>query len=201
MSSSTVDGLLFLNRGFENGASLSTQTAMRTLVLVSHPDIEQSAVTRRLLQEALQVPGVSVRHLETLYGHDERRIDVAAEQAAHAGVERVVCVFPIHWFNLTPMLKAYLNRVWTWGWSHGPGGEALRGKTMQLVVSAGATAHTYSPQGVIQATMDEVLTPMKASALYVGMDYAAPLAFHGCMGLTTPQLDAIAHDFRALLAD
>ncbi|MEK8028598.1 NAD(P)H-dependent oxidoreductase [Pseudaquabacterium rugosum] len=174
---------------------------MRTLILVSHPDIERSVVTRHLLQAARQAPDTTVRHLEALYGHDEHRIDVAAEQAAYAGVERVICVFPIHWFNLTPMLKAYLNRVWTWGWSHGPGGQALRGKTMQLVVSAGATAHTYSPQGVIHATMDEVLAPMKASALYVGMDYAAPLAFYGCVDVAAAQLDAIAHDFRALLAD
>ncbi|QSX32108.1 NAD(P)H-dependent oxidoreductase [Shewanella avicenniae] len=32
--------------------------------------------------------------------------DVAANAA-----NRIVFSFPIHWFNLTPMLKAYLNEV------------------------------------------------------------------------------------------
>jgi glutathione-regulated potassium-efflux system ancillary protein KefF len=88
---------------------------MKTLLIVSHPQFAQSRVIRALMAQAALRPDVEVRHLEALYGHDPQAIDVAREQAAHAGVGRVVFLFPIHWFNLTPMLKAYLNHVWTWG--------------------------------------------------------------------------------------
>lgn len=173
---------------------------MKTLVIVSHPAFEQSRVTRALAQVAQDHPNVSVRHLEALYGNDPSRIDVAQEQAAHAGVDRVVYLFPIHWFNLTPMLKAYLNRVWAYGWAFGPAGTALRGKALQVVVSAGASEHTYSPAGLVRSTMDEVLRPMKASALYVGMDWLPPLAFYDAMDADEAALAGMCSAFARRLA-
>jgi len=161
---------------------------MKTLLIVSHPYPEQSQVIQALQQTAAALPNVTVRNLETLYGHDTTAFNVAAEQQAHGGVDRVVYLFPIHWFNLTPMLKAYLNQVWSYGWAFGPEGKALHGKQMQVVVSAGATAHTYSAAGLIQSSVQEVLTPMKASALYVGMSYAEPLAFYEAMGASGDKL-------------
>lgn len=173
---------------------------MKTLVVVSHPGLDRSIVTRTLQQAAQQFPGATVRHLEALYGNDPDRIDVAAEQQAHDGVERVVYLFPIRWFNVPPMLKAYLDRVWTYGWAFGPQGDALRGKAMQVVVSAGASEHTYSHAGLIRSTMDEVLTPMKASALYVGMRYLEPLAFFDNMNPSAEKLSAMRSAFAERLA-
>ncbi|WP_215776386.1 NAD(P)H-dependent oxidoreductase [Paludibacterium sp. B53371] len=173
---------------------------MKTLVIVSHPYPEQSSVIKTLQQVAASVPGVTVRNLESLYGHDTEAFDLAAEQKAHEGVDRVVYLFPIHWFNLTPMLKAYLNKVWSYGWAFGPGGDALRHKEMLVVVSAGASEYTYSSQGLVQSTMDEVLTPMKASALYVGMRYLQPLAFHEAMGASLETLQGFGEAFAARLA-
>lgn len=162
---------------------------MKTLVVVSHPYPDQSNAVKALQQIAENTPDVSVRNLESLYGTDLNGFDVAAEQKAHEAADRVVYLFPIHWFNLTPMLKAYLNQVWSYGWAFGPGGNALKNKEMLVVVTAGASQHTYSAEGLIRSTMDEVLTPMKASAYYVGMKYASPLAFHDAMG---PTSDTIA---------
>ena len=172
---------------------------MKTLVIVSHPQFEQSHVVRALMQTALKHPGAQVRHLEALFGNDPSKIDVIQEQRAHDGVDRVVYLYPMHWFNLTPMLKAYLNQVWTYGWAFGPDGHALRGKSMQVVVSAGASAQTYSHAGLIQSTAEEVLTPMKASALYVGMNYLPPLVFHDAMGPSDESLGAMQTALTACL--
>lgn len=174
---------------------------MKTLVIVSHPYPDQSNVIAALQQVAAKMPDVTVRNLETLYGHDTEAFDLAVEQQAHEGVDRVVYLFPIHWFNLTPMLKAYLNKVWAYGWAFGPGGDALRNKEMLVVVSAGASAHTYSHLGLVQSTMAEVLTPMKASALYVGMRYLQPLAFHDAMGASLETLQGFGEAFAARLMD
>ena len=168
---------------------------MKTLVIVSHPYAEQSHAIKALEHVAQISSDVTVRNLESLYGSDATSFDVAAEQQAYAGVDRVVYLFPIHWFNLTPMLKAYLNQVWAYGWAFGPNGTALKGKEMQVVVTAGATEHTYSAEGLIQSSMDDVLTPMKASALYVGMTFAAPLAFYGAMGVGEDTLASFQHSF------
>ncbi|WP_068713498.1 NAD(P)H-dependent oxidoreductase [Vibrio tritonius] len=169
---------------------------MKTLVIVSHPYFSQSTAIKSLQNAALSSENVTVRNLESLYGDDIGSIDVAAEQNACIGMDRIVFMFPIHWFNLTPMLKAYLNQVWTYGWAFGPEGKALVGKEMLVVTTAGATEHTYSPAGLVQSTMEEVLTPMKASALYVGMSYAKPLYFYEAMGATPETLA----NFKAHLA-
>ncbi|WP_372378091.1 NAD(P)H-dependent oxidoreductase [Vibrio natriegens] len=161
---------------------------MKTLVIVSHPYPDNSTAIKSLENASMDVSDVTIRNLESLYGNDMDKIDIAAEQAACEGMERIVFMFPIHWFNITPMLKAYLNAVWTYGWAFGPEGKALTNKEMLVVTTAGATAHTYSSEGLIQSTIEEVLTPMKASALYVGMKYLEPLYFYEAMGVSEEKL-------------
>ena len=168
---------------------------MKTLVIVSHPYPEQSTAIKALQAVAERSANVTVRNLESLYGSDLAAFDVTAEQRAAEAADRIVFLFPIHWFNLTPMLKAYLNAVWSYGWAFGPGGTALKDKEMQLVVTAGATEFTYSSAGVIQSSMDEVLTPMKASAYYIGMHYNQPLAFYEAMGASGATLNELEHRF------
>jgi glutathione-regulated potassium-efflux system ancillary protein KefF len=161
---------------------------MKTLIIVSHPYPEKSIAIKSLENAASKLPDVTIRNLESLYGNDMGKFDIAAEQAACAGKDRIVFMFPIHWFNLTPMLKAYLNTVWTYGWAFGPEGKALTGKEMLVVTTAGATEYTYSPEGLVQSTIQDVLTPMKASALYIGMKYLEPLYFFEAMGASDEKI-------------
>jgi glutathione-regulated potassium-efflux system ancillary protein KefF len=170
---------------------------MKTLVIASHPYPEQSSAIKALQQAAARLPGVEVRNLEALYGDDLNAFDAAAEQRACEAADRIVFLFPIHWFNLTPMLKAYMNQVWAYGWAFGPGGTALKGKELLAAVTAGASELTYSAQGLVQSTIEEVLTPLKASALYVGLRYAKPIAFYEAIGLPAGKLTAIGDTFAA----
>lgn len=169
---------------------------MKTLVIVSHPYFERSSAIRALQQVAGKLADVTVRNLEAIYGSKTAAFDVAAEQRAMEAADRIVFLFPIHWFNMTPMLKAYLNEVWTYGWAFGPNGTALKGKTLQAVVTAGASEHTYSAEGLIGSTIDEVLTPLKASALYVGMAYLPPLAFFETTGVDDKALAAFERQLK-----
>lgn len=169
---------------------------MKTLVIVSHPYFERSSAIRALQQVAGRLADVTVRNLEAIYGSKTAAFDVAVEQRAMEAADRIVFLFPIHWFNMTPMLKAYLNEVWTYGWAFGPNGTALKGKTLQAVVTAGASEHTYSAEGLIESSIDEVLTPLKASALYVGMTYLPPLAFFQTAGVDDRALRAFERQLK-----
>lgn len=162
---------------------------MKTLVIVSHPYPDASNSIKALENVARESANVEVRNLETLYGHDGSEIDVAAEQVACAQADRIVYLFPVHWFNITPMLKAYLNEVWAYGWAYGPGGEALQGKKMQVITTTGAPEQAYSRDSHVQSTIDDVLSPMKASALYVGMEYQAPIVFFEAIAPSADKLD------------
>lgn len=162
---------------------------MKTLVIVSHPYPDFSNSIKALENVARESANVEVRNLESLYGNDSSKFDIAAEQAACEQADRIVYLFPVHWFNITPMLKAYLNEVWSYGWAYGQGGEALQGKKMQVITTTGAVEQAYSRDAHIQCSIDDVLSPMKASALYVGMEYQAPIVFFDAMGPAADKLD------------
>ena len=153
-----------------------------TLVIVSHPYPEQSVMTKGLEEAARSVPGVTVRNLEALYGFDSRNINADEERRLMREHARVVFIFPTHWFNITPMMKAWLND--TWG-SVGPG--IWQGKEMMIVTTAAGGESTYGESGRIGVSLADVFTPMKASALHAGMTWLPPLAFENASRRRLPE--------------
>ncbi|EOB3584492.1 NAD(P)H-dependent oxidoreductase [Vibrio vulnificus] len=157
------------------------RTEVKTLVIVSHPYPERSVMTKGLQQAAERVEGVTVRNLETIYGFDTRAIDGAKELEITRKHQRIVFLFPTHWFNITPMMKAYLNE--TWG-NVGPG--LWRDKEMLIVTTAAGGESTYGENGRIGVALDDVFTPMQSSALHAGMTYLPPLTFQSISSSQLP---------------
>lgn len=158
------------------------RTNIKTLLIASHPYPERSVMTKGLQQAAESIEGVTVRNLETIYGFDTRAIDGQNEREITRQHDRIVFLFPTHWFNLTPMMKAYLNDVWG---NVGPG--LWQGKEMLVVTTAGGGASTYGPSGRIGIDLADVFWPMKASALHCGMTYLPPLAFQAVTASELPR--------------
>ncbi|MEG3111093.1 NAD(P)H-dependent oxidoreductase [Pantoea sp. T14] len=158
------------------------KTDFKTLVIVSHPYPERSVMIKGLQEAAESVEGVTVRNLETLYGFDTRKINGEEERRITREHKRIVFIFPTHWFNITPMMKAYLND--TWG-SVGPG--LWQGKEMLIVTTAAGGDSTYGKTGRIGVSLADVFTPMKASALHAGMTYLSPLVFQSVHSSKLPE--------------
>ncbi|WP_243978398.1 NAD(P)H-dependent oxidoreductase [Vibrio natriegens] len=158
------------------------KTDIKTLVIVSHPYPERSVMTKGMQQAAESVEGVTVRNLETIYGFDTRAIDAQKERELTREHDRIVFMFPTHWFNITPMMKAYMNDVWG---SVGPG--LWQGKEMLLVTTAAGGASTYGESGRVGVKLEDVFLPMKASALHAGMTYLTPLAFQSVSRSKLPE--------------
>jgi glutathione-regulated potassium-efflux system ancillary protein KefF len=62
-----------------------------------------------------------------------------------------------------------------------------QGKEMLVVTTAGGGASTYGQSGRIGIDLEDVFTPMKASALHAGMTYLTPLAFQAASASELPQ--------------
>ena len=139
-------------------------------------------MTKGLEEAARSVPGVTVRNLEALYGFDSRNINADEERRLMREHARVVFIFPTHWFNITPMMKAWLND--TWG-SVGPG--IWQGKEMMIVTTAAGGESTYGESGRIGVSLADVFTPMKASALHAGMTWLPPLVFENASRRRLPE--------------
>ena len=139
-------------------------------------------MTKGMQAAAESIDGVTVRNLESLYGFDTRAIDADKEREITRAHDRIVFMFPTHWFNIAPMMKAYLNDVWG---SVGPG--LWQGKEMLLVTTAAGGSSTYGASGRIGVKLADVFLPMKASALHAGMTYLPPLAFDAISSSKLPE--------------
>src|SRR4051812_28026550 len=105
---------------------------MKTLVLVFHPDINNSRINRRLAEEMEKQANVTVHRVYEAYPNEQ--IDVAAEQKLLEEHDRIVLQFPFYWYSTPPLLKKWEDEVLTYGWAYGSNGDKLRNKELLIAV-------------------------------------------------------------------
>ena len=183
----------------------ATSAGAEVLVIVAHPELEQSRANRRLLQAARAqqkelAPGrLAVRDLYALY--PDYLIDVDAEQAALAAARLVVWQQPVRWYGMPPLLKLWLDDVLAFGWAYGPDGRALRGKDLWLVASTGGPEDSYRPDSYNRYFFDAFLPPYEQTAALCGMRFLPPLVLHGAHKASEADLAAHAATYAQKLAD
>ncbi|MFP3600107.1 NAD(P)H-dependent oxidoreductase, partial [Chryseobacterium sp. SIMBA_029] len=80
---------------------------MKTLVIVTHPDIEKSIINKRWIEELAKYPEkYTVHQLYKVY--PDGKINVAREQELMESYDKIVFQFPFYWFSSPPMLKQWL---------------------------------------------------------------------------------------------
>lgn len=170
------------------------------LVIAAHPHLEHSRVNRALIQAARQLPPqrVQLRDLYALY--PDYVIDIEAEKAALAAAKLVVWLHPIHWYSMPPLMKLWLDDVLAFGWAYGPGGEALQGKDLWLVLSTGGPESSYRPDSYNRYFFDAFLPPYDQTAALTGMRLLPPLLQHGAHRVDDTMLAAHVQTFVDRLA-
>jgi len=170
------------------------------VILVAHPQQEHSSVNRALMQavRSAGLPDIELRDLYALY--PDYLIDVAAEQAALAPARLVVWQHPIHWYGMPPLMKLWLDEVFSFGWAYGPGGLALQGKDLWLVASTGGPAESYRPDSYNRYFFDAFLPPYEQTAVLAGMRFLPPLLLHGAHRIGDAELAAHAQTYVQRLA-
>ena len=148
----------------------------RILILLAHPQLAHSRIGADLARAARDA-GHAVRDLYALY--PDYLVDVPAEQAALADADLVVWLHPIHWYGMPPLMKLWLDEVFSFGWAYGPGGQALQGKDLWLVTSTGGPEASYAPGGYNRHFFDAFLPPYEQTAALAGMRFLPPLVLHG----------------------
>lgn len=145
---------------------------MKTLVILSHPDIENSRINKTWKKELENHPEEIQIH-ELYKEYPDWNIDVKKEQELLEKYDKIILEFPIYWYNCPPLLKKWLDEVWTFGWAYGPEGNELRGKRIGLAVSAGGLETNYT------LPLAEILSPFKASINYVSAEFASYFVLFG----------------------
>ena len=63
-------------------------------------------------------------------------IDVAKEQQSLLKADIIVVQTPFYWYSTPGLFKEWEDRVLEYGFAYGDGGDKLKGKVFQLVLSA-----------------------------------------------------------------
>jgi len=177
------------------------------LVLVAHPQMEQSRANLALMRAATALkhdkrPGqrasVAVRDLYALY--PDYLIDTTAERAALASARLVVWQHPIHWYSMPPLMKLWVDEVLAFGWAYGPGGTALRGKDLWLVATTGGPEDSYRPDSYNRYFFDAFLPPFEQTAALCGLRFLPPMLLHGAHRATDAEITAHAQVYGERLA-
>jgi glutathione-regulated potassium-efflux system ancillary protein KefF len=188
-----------------DAAEPATSAGAEILVLVAHPELEQSRANRRLMNDALALQAaapagrIEVRDLYALY--PDYLIDVTAEQAALKAARLVVWQQPIRWYGMPPLLKLWVDDVLDFGWAYGPGGTALRGKDLWLVASTGGPEDSYRPDSYNRYFFDAFLPPYEQTAALCGMRFMPPLLLHGAHKAKEADIAAHARVYVKRLAE
>jgi len=150
------------------------EIGMKTLVIVSHPEILDSASQQFFLHSVKGFDDVTVHHLESAY--PDGQINVAEEQALLNSHDRILFQFPFYWYSSPYMLKKWQDEVLLEGFAYGEGRRALYGKEFGLIIMIGINEREYQAGGSERFSINELTKPFQAMAHKTGMTYLRPLA-------------------------
>lgn len=157
----------------------------KVLILFAHPTLEKSRVNKALIKEVRKIPEVTFQDLYELY--PDFYIDVPQEQKLLTEHDTIIMQHPLFWYNIPPLLKQWIDLVLEHGWAYGAGGNALKGKNLINVMTAGGGEQAYQVEGYNKYTIKQFLAPLERTAALCKMNYLPPFVVHG-----THRLDAAA---------
>lgn len=155
---------------------------MRKLVIITHPDMENSVVNR-MWKNALISEQIDVVDLYELYS--ENKIDVEREQERLMNYETIVFQFPLYWYSSPPLLKQYQDEVFLFNFAYGPEGTKLRDKKFAIATTVGSLEDDYSEEGSNQYTLETLLSPFIATFNYIGPQYKGHFSQYGTVNHAT----------------
>ena len=151
-----------------------------TLILVFHSDMAASRANSTLAATARTLPDVEVVDMQARY--PESRIDLYTDAARDAqmllGADRIVLQFPVQWYSTPSLLKTWQDAVLTrmYYLEHEAEGDRLAGTPLMIAATAGNISAAYGRGGRNHFTIDEILTPLKATAHRCSLPWHPPIS-------------------------
>lgn len=142
---------------------ISEGDLIKTLVVVSHPDINNSQ-TETFLKQGSQHADAIWHHVESL-----KSIDVDLEKKLLSSADRIIFQFPLYWYSAPSGLKHWIDTVLSRNFVYGDGQYHLADKEFGLVVTTGLAQKDFQIGGAELMTLDQLMAPYRALALKAHM--------------------------------
>jgi putative NADPH-quinone reductase len=171
----------------------------RTLILLFHRDLSRSKANAALADAARGVDGVEVIDVQGRYpsGIIDMSTDAEREAQMLLGADRIVLQFPIQWYSTPALLKAWQDAVLTRMYYIFPEreGDRLRGTPIMVAATAGNVPEAYRPGGANHFSVDEIFTPLKATAYRCALPWRQPYLVFAADKLGDSELQAAADGY------
>jgi putative NADPH-quinone reductase len=173
----------------------------KTLVILAHPDIKNSRINKRWVEELKAHPkDITIHNIYEAY--PDWKIDIAAEQKRIEEHDRIILQFPLFWFSTPALLKKWIDDVLAFGWAFGPGGDKMEGKELGLAFSTGGKGEAYQAGGQNHFTMSELTKWLQLTAIFVRTKFLPSVTLHGAgYGVSDAEIEASAKDYAKRLLE
>lgn len=152
---------------------------MKTLIIVVHPNMGDSLINKRWVEELEKYPEKYTVH-QLYQAYPDEKIDVEKEQELVESYDKIVFQFPFYWFSSPPLLKKWFDEVLLYGWAYGSkSGYKVGGKKVALAISAGIDEEGFSDAGKYKYTMKELTRPFELTFDYIKAHYKDPFVYYG----------------------
>ena len=170
---------------------------MRVLVLFAHPAFHKSKVNKSLVDGLADIEGVTFHDLYQEY--PELEIDVKREQELLLDHDVIILQFPLFWYSTPAIFKEWQDLVLEHGWAYGSKGNALKDKLFLCSISTGGPRKAYRVGDFHNHTINELLSPLRQTAVLCKMKPLPPFVVHGSHAIETNEIRAYKKDLQKLL--
>ncbi|KOY70648.1 NAD(P)H-dependent oxidoreductase [Apilactobacillus kunkeei] len=172
---------------------------MKTLVLVSHPEYDNSmteAFLKQCQSDIENVDWVVLDNIQTDFTFDKEQ-----EQQRLAQYDRILFQFPMYWYSAPALMKKYEDDVFTKNFIAYEQEGALKGKEMGIITTLGDPIKDYQVGGREGFSISELLKPYQAIAQRGQMKFLKPFVISQFAYMTDVQKQKLLIDYRSYLTN
>lgn len=167
----------------------------KVLINFAHPAKSHSKINRALKRAVEGLEAVTINDLYASY--PDFMIDIKREQALCESHDVIIFQHPMYWYSTPAIVKEWLDLVLEHDWAYGSKGKALQGKLFVQALSAGGDGSTYQKNGYNGFTIEQLTSPMQATANLCKLVWLPPFAVLGMhRGLPAEKIVKHAEDYR-----
>ena len=142
----------------------------KVLVVYAHPNYTNSRMNKALVNQIESLDSVQVSNLYQKY--PTGNINIVEEQQLILESDLIVLQFPFYWFNTTPLMKEWIDKVFIDGFAYGDGGDKLHGKDLMVCITTGGSKERYDND--VMFNFPDLLKPFERTAIFCNMNYKTP---------------------------
>ncbi|UQS84461.1 NAD(P)H-dependent oxidoreductase [Apilactobacillus apisilvae] len=172
---------------------------MKTLVIVSHPEYDNSMTESFLNQCQNDIDSVDFLVLDHLT--DNYQFNVEQEQQRLIKYDRILFQFPMYWYSSPALLKKYEDDVFTRRFTYANEDGKLKGKELGIITTIGEPLRNYTVGGSEGFSINELLKPYQALAFKAGMNFIKPFTVDQFAYMTNAQKSKLLVDYRNYLTN